>query len=286
MSAAEILRDDGAGQQIVRSVSVDNLVNQRAAVLQMIGQAIALLRQAGQLADVANVGFPRLKIDEHRYDTGSILTSRSADLEASLQKIVDRGAWQYLMHESGLRTFMDAKARARWDESIEKGEFPPLTAQTVEATFRDLHEARADMFERGVIECFRRLSWHYKTNLPQKFGRRIVCTYLRSSIKPARGSAGTSLGHVHHHHCDELDDLVRVFCVLDGKPEPDHRSGIWRLLAAVNHTTDPDAENDYLRIRCFRNGNGHVTFKRPDLVAQLNRILAKHFPNALPEPKL
>lgn len=45
------------------------------------------------------------------------------------------------------------------------------------------------------------------------------------------------------------------------------------------------AETAYLSIRTFKNGNGHVTFKRPDLVEKMNKIIAKHYPGALPAPK-
>ena len=41
-------------------------------------------------------------------------------------------------------------------------------------------------------------------------------------------------------------------------------------------------ENDYIHLTWFKNGNGHITFKRVDLVDHLNRIIAKHFPGALP----
>lgn len=44
-------------------------------------------------------------------------------------------------------------------------------------------------------------------------------------------------------------------------------------------------ETDYLLIRCFKNNNGHITFKRPDLVEKMNKIIAKHYPGALPAPK-
>lgn len=37
----------------------------------------------------------------------------------------------------------------------------------------------------------------------------------------------------------------------------------------------------YFHLRWFKNGNGHLTFSRPDLVEAMNRILAKHYPNAL-----
>ena len=47
----------------------------------------------------------------------------------------------------------------------------------------------------------------------------------------------------------------------------------------------PETEDDYLEVRTFKNGNGHVTFKRPDLVEKMNLILARHYPNALAAPR-
>ena len=84
---------------------------------------------------------------------------------------------------------------------------------------------------------------------------------------------------------DMLDDLTRVFSVLDGKPEPDFRRGWYGRISDCRTTSDPDAEDAYMSIRSFRNGNGHVTFKRPDLVDKMNLIIAKHYPGALPAPK-
>jgi len=84
---------------------------------------------------------------------------------------------------------------------------PELTAANIEATFTELYGARADVFERGELECFRRLSWDYRTNQPFRFGKRII---LKSLF---------SYGSLNGHGTNELDDLMRVFHVLDGKPE-------------------------------------------------------------------
>lgn len=73
--------------------------------------------------------------------------------------------------------------------------------------------------------------------------------------------------------------------VLDGKPEADIRTGWYAQMGKQNRTTDPEPEDEYLRVKSFRNGNGHVTFKRPDLVDRMNLIIAKHYPGALPAPK-
>ena len=88
---------------------------------------------------------------------------------------------------------------------------------------------------------------------------------------------------------DELDDLVRVMHVLDGRPEPDHRDGMYRQLSRAVPMHDGqrfprECVTDFVAVRLFRNGNGHALFRRPDLVDRMNLILAKHYPGALPEP--
>ena len=131
-------------------------------------------------------------------------------------------------------------------------------------------------FDQGVIECFKKLSWEYKTNLPQKFGKRIIVTYL--SYPYGINSSAT----------DRLDDLMRVFHVLDGKPEADYRQGCYAQLGKAfrEQTTWPKSfQNDYFEARLFRNGNGHLCFKRADLTDAMNAIIARHYPNALAAPR-
>lgn len=290
---------------LVPSVSIANMVNQRAAVVDRLRQAYGLIQEAAEIAEAAHVGMPRLTVSCQcgRYADGmqvaaariktdstgkpwTIEASPQADLERITRLGIDQSAWQYLMHESGLRTFMDAEARKKWDKAVAEGDIPEFNEGNVRSTFTMLHDARGEMFERGVIACFKGLAWDYKTNLPQKFGKRIVLRFLRHQIMSAWRSPGTgSLGSVNFSSTDRLDDLSRVFHVLDGKPEPDVRQGWYGRLSATKTTSDPDAADDYMAVRSFRNGNGHVTFKRPDLVDRMNKIIARHYPGALPAPK-
>jgi hypothetical protein len=282
-----------ATTELVPSVSIKNMVNQRAAVVERMRQAFELIQEAAEISAAAHIGMPRvtistdygrhadgMQIAEARIRTDSsgkpwtLEKSPAADLERYLRLGVDSAAWQYLMHESGLRSLMDAAARNKWDESVRLGEIPEFNEPNVRSTFTMLHDSRGEMFERGVIACFKGLSWSYKTNLPQKFGKRIVMPYLTGWHSYEKGN--------------QLDDLVRVFSVLDGKPEPDHRNGIGSALSAagLGYTgRTGTCETEYLSIRTFKNSNGHITFKRLDLVEQLNRIIAKHYPGALPAPK-
>lgn len=74
------------------------------------------------------------------------------------------------------------------------------------------------------------------------------------------------------------ETVLRVLRVLDGQPESDHRRGTYHLVSEACHARRTEAEDNYLHVRWFRNGNGHLTFKRPDLVDQIN-----HPRKALPE---
>ncbi|ARL99143.1 DUF4942 domain-containing protein [Burkholderia pseudomallei] len=258
---------------LVKSLSIANLANQRVAVVERVRAALDLLGEAQQLAKAAHLGFPRLVLDEsYGCRDRPTITGEYAkrdEAEAAIVRLIDIRGWDYLLSESGLRTFMDAKAREQWGSQIAEGDVPDLTASNIEATFAQLYGARGDMFERGVLQCFRRLSWNYRTNEPFKFGKRIIVRYLFSSGTP------------NHRVTNELDDLIRVFCVLDGKPEPDHRHGAYVLVSDTRQSRQTEAENTYFHLRWFKNGNGHLSFKRPDLVDKMNQILAKHYPNAL-----
>ncbi|MFL9867282.1 DUF4942 domain-containing protein [Paraburkholderia fungorum] len=258
---------------LVKSISITNLANQRLAVVERVRQALDLLAEAERLARAANLGFPRLVLDDSYGCRGKpTITGDYAkrdEAEAAIVSAIDTRGWSYLLSESGLRTFMDASAREQWSKQLAEGDVPELTAANIEATFAQLYSSRGDMFERGVLQCFRRLSWDYRANQPFRFGKRIIVKYLLSQ------------GSTNHRVTDELDDLIRAFCVLDGQPEPDHRHGAYCLVSDAQQARQTEAENAYFHLRWFRNGNGHVTFKRPELVRQMNLILAKHYPNAL-----
>ena len=194
-----------------------------------------------------------------------------------MQAVADAGAWRYRMNESGMRSLMSATKREEFDKQLAAEKIPALTREAIYDTFSALHASRGDRFEQGVIECFKRLSWRYKTNNagPMKFGKRIVMTCL------------TSYSSANHRSTSELDDLMRVFHILDGKPEADHRNGCYGLIADAMREQSgwpKQTQNDYFSIRLCKNQNGHITFKRPDGIEQLNRSIIKHYPNVLPAP--
>ncbi len=261
----------------IPSVSIAALVTRRAALADRLREVFDILETCKAITDSLHAPGPAdwLGGDPYRGAYGRSVLSEPDPLAACL-KSVDRGVWSYLMEESGMFSFMDQKARAEWRESLQKGDFPPLTVEAVTGTISSLYEQRGELFERGLETVFRRLSWCYKSNNPFKFGRRVILTYLVSHTR-----YGFSHGY---SNADGLADLDRVFHMLDGKPEPDHRENLQAKLRAELGigSNSRELETEYFRLRWFKNGNGHLYFLRPDIVAQCNEVIARRFPGALP----
>ncbi len=271
---------------LIPSISVDNLVAQRDGAADRIRKAHTLLAEANTLC-TSFLGLAgehlswkmRLQESSSRHD---FTDPKGAE---HLIRTMDAAYWDTLLKHSGLLTFMDAGAREAWYAKIRESDVPELTTANIHATFESLYGARGDMFERGVVKAFKALSWDYKTNLPVRFGKRIVLERLIETMTRSGGKRWMS--GISFRGADMLDDLVRVMSVLDGKPEPDHRNGTFSAAREAGFMMDGSDCNGldlhgYVSLKGFKNGNGHVTFLRLDLVDELNRIIAKHHPNALP----
>lgn len=262
---------------LIPSVSIESMVRMRAAVIERIKGAVQAIREANEIAEAAHLG----RLDARVYLTyAHHCPFGDEEVLQHAQRQIDGPAWRHLMSESGLWSFLDAKARREWDQQIERGAIPPFTPNNVAATFRNLHEQRGEMFERGILECFRQLSFDYRTNQPVKLGKRLILDRL---FEPYGHGKDRWLS-LPPRATDPLDDLVRVLSVLSGRLEPDHRQGMHSNLRQAQNAGQMQWEGEYFSLRWYWKGSAHLTFKRMDLIACLNAILAKHFPNALPAP--
>lgn len=272
--------------ELVPGIHPAQLLEQRDEVAQKVHQALALLMEAETLS--ARYGFNRHFRDglytTHWRQLSALIANgeprgdgdREAKMEAMLaqhRRVLDTAAWDMLLHASGLRSFMDAAARKEWAEAMKGYEVPALDASSIEATFQSLYTDRQMMVERGVLDVFRRLSWDKKTNLPERFGNKLIVSHFLNHT----GGVYEGLGGV--------EDLYRALCVFDGKPVPDHRASLYMAASIAKRDGGRAIENDYMDLKWFKNGNAHIVFKRHDLIEKLNGVLAKHYPNALPAPR-
>ncbi|MFY7407924.1 DUF4942 domain-containing protein, partial [Enterobacter cloacae complex sp. IR5374] len=149
--------------------------------------------------------------------------------------------------------------------------------ENILSTFKQLHLNKGEVFERGVINVFKGLSWNFKTNSPCRFGGKIIVTGL---VKYDRWGFGLNWGWQR----DRLADLERMLMLLDGKPVPDNRDDVTRRLGDHIHENrhGNHYEDEMFTIKYFQKGTAHISFKRPELLDKMNDIVAKHFPSMLP----
>jgi hypothetical protein len=171
---------------------------------------------------------------------------------------------------------MDAQAREQWQTNLEEGELPAISEVNILSTFEQLHLNKMDVFERGIINVFKDLSWDYKTNSPCSFGKKIIINNL---VKHTRWGFSLNWGW----RRDQLADLERMLFLLDRKTIPDNRGDLsTRLMEHIrDNPTNGAYEDELFSIRYFQKGTAHLTFKRLDLVEKMNDIIAKHYPEMI-----
>ncbi|EEY8911494.1 DUF4942 domain-containing protein, partial [Escherichia coli] len=184
--------------------------------------------------------------------------------------------WRDLMQRSGMLSLMDAQARETWYRSLEYDNFPEISEANILSTFKQLHQNKDEVFERGVINVFRGLSWNYKTNCPCKFGSKIIINNL---VRWDRWGFHLITGQ----QADRLADLERMLHLFSGKPIPDNRENI--TIHLDDHIRSVQGkecyEDEMFSIRYFKKGSAHITFRKPELVDRLNDIIAKYYPETL-----
>lgn len=197
-------------------------------------------------------------------------------------KDIDRALWTQSFTVSGYMSLLDAKAYDEFDKQVQNDP-PEFTIENVRSTFIDLMQNADMMFARGVVTVFSRLSDKYKTNSNEPFSMtpKAVMTWMfeHNYYGGIRVRYGT-------YASGQINDLDRVFRVLDGKPH-NERTLETAINAAFQKGCTVPYEDEYFKLRGYKNGNCHILFKRADLLEKVNAIIGKFYgDNALGERKL
>lgn len=260
---------------VICSTSIERIVTGRNAALGLTEILIHQLNDISALTDSIGGGKANeWGVRQYRYDCW--LMEKPETAMKAISRNIDRGIWKDLMKKSGMLSLMDAQARYEWYKNLEGEDIPAVSEANILSTFEQLHQSKGEVFERGVINVFKGLSWSYKTNSPCKFGTKIIVTGL---VKCDRWGFGLNWGWQR----DRLADIERMLVLLDGKPVPDNRADVTRRLGDHIHENrhSNHYEDEMFVIKYFQKGTAHIVFKRPELVDKLNDIIARHYPGAL-----
>jgi len=167
---------------------------------------------------------------------------------------------------------MDAQARDQWYRNLERDKIPAISEANILSNFEQLHQSKNELFERGVSNVFRSLSWDYKSNHPYKFGKKVIVNGLVSY-----NQWGFTLNHSYRR--DQLADLERMLFLLEGKAITDNRTDVTAQLYEHIRAAPKMAkiyEDEYFTIKYFMKGSAPLTFRKPELMDKMNIIIAKH----------
>lgn len=261
---------------VICSTSIERIVTGRNAAL---AQIEVLMQQLDDVSMLTRSIGGKTALDwamKQDFRCGCWLMEKPEAAMKAITRNLDRCIWRDLMKKSGMLSLMDAQAREQWYNSLEKDDIPAVSEANILSTFEQLHQSKGEVFERGVINVFKGLSWDFKSNNPCKFGKKIIATGL---VKHDRWGFGLNWGWQR----DRLADLERMLVLLDGKPVPDNRADVTRRLSDHIHENRHSSryEDEMFVIKYFQKGTAHIVFKRPELVDKLNDIIARHYPGAL-----
>jgi hypothetical protein len=268
----EVLTDH---TEVISSTSIERIVTGRNVALSLTEILIHQLNDISALTD--SIGGKKA-IDwamKQDFRCGCWLMERPETAMKVITRNIDRGIWRDLMKKSGMISLMDAEARDQWERNLEGDNIPAINEQNILSTFEQLHHSKAEVFERGVINVFKGLSWDYKSNSPCKFGKKIIVEGLVQYDR-------WGFHFRHGRRRDQLADLDRMLNLLDGKPVPENRNNLSvRLDDHISKQHSSLFNDEYVEIRYFQKGTGHILFKRPDLVDKMNDIISRHYPGML-----
>lgn len=264
---------------VICSTSIERIITVRNTALVQIEALIHQLEDISAITNSIGGGIAKDWAMRQDFRCGSWLMEKTETAMKAIARNLDRGIWRDLMKKSGILILMDAQARDQWYRNLEGDNIPAISEESIYSTFEQLHRDKDNVFERGVINVFKSLSWDYKSNHPCKFGKKIIVNNLVSYTQ-----WGFTLNHSYRR--DQLADLERMLFLLEGKAIPDNRGDVTTRLyehMSANRQMTKVYEDDYFSIKYFMKGSAHLTFRKPGLMDKMNDIIAKHYPSVLAE---
>lgn len=228
-----------------------------------VEEAYTILEQAQKSLQAVFLEKPGYRFGVIERNCTDVGTTASKAINAKLKK----DAWAVIVERMELRRLLSIQRRTELDTQIEKGELPELTDENVLALF-ETSAANVNVYlEEAVQEVFDYLRpprSHLKTNTEYELGKKVILTW--------QVEKGWSRGkfRVNYHRDKYLTALDNVFSMIDGKGPVKSYHG--PLYDAITDSPDGTGKTEYFKFRCCLNGNLHLEFLKPALVAKLNAV--------------
>lgn len=239
--------------EIAENLTAESICERRDEIVSLLTQSMECLSQADTLLKtLSKHGFS--------FDRNTIYnpSEPSKKIEAidTLTKQADSKIWQRIVELGKFKELMTVKQQRVLAEQIEQ--CPPVTVDTVKATFSDLLANRPNMLQDLVETAFLERSKGYKSNSGMKINKRqvvdgVFCRY-----------GFTNWGS---RPCDRLEDITKACAILLGYEKP-HITNI------LKQDSEHLAFDGRVKFKAYKNGNVHIWIECKQLLDSLNDVLA------------
>lgn len=254
---------------IVPKASIEELCLHRASAIEGYDQVREAMQRTSKAVKRMNLTQSYNPVGLYLCNSGNRGYSREIFI-----KDLDAALWRHALEALGMDKLMGAKQKMEFRNQLE-GEPPAFEVETVYATISGWTAGAADTFEQSVMDCWDNLSHGFKSN-DGLFGERAIYDYAVRYCEFTDFYSWTYGTSWRTSVRDKLHDLERIFSILDRQPLEIHTVDL------VNENFRSKAEGKaqtftgpYFRLKWFKKGTLHIHFTRPDLIDQVNEIIAR-----------
>jgi hypothetical protein len=175
--------------------------------------------------------------------------------------------WGFIVEKTQIRNLLTEKKKLELERLIENEILPEVEAETVQAFISNLAGSLPDLFKEACCEVFDMLRpprSEYKTNTEFEIGSKVIMNYMVDC------SYGSCI--LEYRREQSLINLDNVFHLLDGKGGIKYPHDLVTTIKTAIRENHWNVETEYFRCKWHKKRSMHITFKRLDLVQELNRI--------------
>lgn len=238
--------------QLKERLNARQICERRDQIIGLITSALEKLGEADQLLET--ITHRGLSFDRSTICSPSSVNHRSESIK-KLTKQTDQKLWRHIVELGQFQDLMSVKQQRIIDEQLEQ--CPPLTYESVTATFGDLLNNRPNMLQDLVETAFLERSSGYKSNKGMKIGRKHVLHRVYNKF------GFSNYGYA----SDRLRDITKAIAVLEGVEAP-------HVVNILSSQHEFEWLSHRVVFKSFQNGNVHVQIHDQTIVDELNDVLA------------
>lgn len=240
-----------------------------AAVCQAYHDSVTDVQEAFRLLHQTDKRIKTVLVNEYPHFLPDQWYLHDSDAEQCVKRLRREG-WWYIYRQTRVWEICSIKQRETLEKEARQGELPELTELNVLAFLQKLGDSLPDMFQQALKEVFDWLRpqryWgaEYKTNNKFAIGKKVILGFCVDQ----RWGGHYDVYYAKKQHLQALDN---VFHLLDGKGVSRYPNDLVTAIDTAGNRGGQECQTPYFQCKWFRNGNLHVTFKRLDLVKEINK---------------